>query len=86
MPQMKNTKKTNKKVPVAIISLLPEGYGEEHAAPKGCKISRKRKGHWVRVVTRYRTYLRTGSGTKITHEHFESHREWRPDAKRKGGR
>lgn len=83
---MKNKNKSNKKVPAATISLLPEGYGKKNIAKAGRRAVRKCKGHFVTVVTRYRTYWRTGSGTKITNEHYETYRKWVEDAKTNGGR
>lgn len=43
--------------------------------------SKRKRGHYVTVVTRYRTYWRTGSGTKITAERFETFRRWVKDEK-----
>lgn len=82
---MKQTNKSNKKAPVATISLLPEGYGKKNNAKGGRKASRKRKGHYVWVTIRHRTYWRTGSGTKVTAERFETYRKWVSDSQKKGG-
>lgn len=73
---MNKTNKSVKKVPVATIKLLPEGYGKKSSAKVGRSASRKRNGHYVTVVTRYRTYWRDGSGTKVTAERFETSRRW----------
>ena len=82
---MKTNNKSNKKVPVATISLLPEEYGKKNIAKADRRAVRRRKGHYVTVVTRYRTYWRTGSGTKITSERFETTRKWVEDTRKKGG-
>ena len=73
---MKTQNKTNKKVPVATISLLPEKNEKENNAKGARKASRKRKGHYVWVTIRHRTYWRTGAGTKVTAERFETYRKW----------
>lgn len=83
---MNKDKKTNKKVPVATIKLLPVGYGET-ASDKSVRLTgRKGKGHYETRITRYRTYWRHGSGVKVISERFESCRVWVREACKRGGR
>ena len=48
------------------------------------KVPKKRTGHYVWVTLRHRTYWRTGSGTKVTAERFETYRKWVSDSQKKG--
>ena len=49
------------------------------------KVAKMRKGHYVWVTIRHRTYWRTGSGTKVAAERFETYRKWVSDSEKKGG-
>ena len=48
------------------------------------KVAKKRTGHYVWVTIRHRTYWRTGSGTKVTAERFETYRKGVSDWQKKG--
>lgn len=78
---MKKQNNAIKKVPVATIALPVKQKVKR--ATKGLG---KRKGHYEWVTMRYRTEWRTGSGTRITSETFETYREWVKDTQSKGGR
>ena len=82
---MKQDKKTNKKVPVATIRLLPVGYGETTSEKAVRLTGKKGKGHYETRVTRYRTYWRHGSGVKIISERFETCRVWVRGTRKAGG-
>lgn len=82
---MKQTNKSNKKVPVAVISLLPVECGKKRNATGPAQVSSKRVGHYEQVTVRHRTYWRTGSETKVTFECFETYRKWVWDRRENGG-